>query len=479
MLCTFAAAATASADDVLVLGRDGRVHARDDRALPPLTMKAPPRTRAVATTAKRKRRTVYGELKRLRDRGAITPEEYTARRAAYVQARRSAGHLDGIGRSQMRAVLSTVEAIAARGQLTASRLAPLWLTLDRNLQWWSTGRSLGSGQRIEFAGSELVWQYYPGQGLQLQMLGNFGKLNGLWGSRQNARLEFMLDELLALAAKRAGGVAWEYYFFFGGGVPPWVSGMAEGTAVQALARAAKRLHREADVLPIAKQALGVFRKRTPVGVRVPDKAGDHYAIYSYAPNLRVLNGFIQSLVGLYDYARLSKDPEGTALFAAAEPEARREVPLYDTGAWSLYARGSTSYESNLSYHDLLQDFLANLCDRTGVDVYCRTAEHFLAYEHVPPQIDVASRRLRGGRYGRIGFTLSKVSTITLQITRGARTVEARPFGAVGHGKRTFGWRVPRRAGEYTVQLTARDLAGNVASDATTVTVLKPRRHKRP
>ena len=474
-----AAAAPASADDVLVLGRDGRVHAREDRALPAVTMKAPPRTRAVAATAKRKRRTVYGELKRLRDRGAITPDEYAARRASYVEARRGAGRLHGVARSQMRAVVSTVEAIAARRQLTASRLAPLWLTLARNLQWWSTGQSLSSGQRVEFEGSELVWQYYPGQGLQLQILGNFGKLNGLWGTRQNARLAFMLDELLPLAAERAGGVAWEYYFAFGGGRPPWVSGLAEGTAVQALARAAKRLHREADVLPIAKQALGVFRKRTPAGVRVPEQDGDHYAIYSYAPKLRVLNGFIQSLVGLYDYARLSGDPEGTALFTAAEPEARREVPLYDTGAWSLYARGSSTYESSLSYHDLLQGFLANLCNRTHVDVYCRTADNFLAYKRVPPQLEVISRRLRGGRYGRIGFTLSKISTLTLQITRGARTVEARPFGAVGRGKRTFGWEVPRRAGKYTVLLTARDLAGNATSDTTTVTVLKPRRHKRP
>jgi hypothetical protein len=41
------------------------------------------------------------------------------------------------------------------------------------------------------------------------MLGNFGKLNGLWGSRDNDRLAVMLDELLPLAAERAGGLAWE------------------------------------------------------------------------------------------------------------------------------------------------------------------------------------------------------------------------------------------------------------------------------
>jgi D-glucuronyl C5-epimerase C-terminus len=481
MLCSLVGAASASAGEVLVLGKDGRVYAREDPALPALTMKAPPRRGpAVATAAgKKRKRTVYSELKRLRGNGQITPEEYTRYRAGFVDVKRRAKRLDGIGRTEMRAVIATVEDMAARRKLSASRLEPLWLTLDRNLEWWTTGRSLGSGQRIEFAGSELVWQYYPGQGLQLQMLGNFGKLNGLWGSRQNAKLGFMLDELLPLAADRAGGVAWEYYFNFGGGRPPWVSGLAEGTAVQALSRAAKRLHREAEVLPIAKQALGVFRKRTPTGVRVPEKSGDHYAIYSFAPSLRVLNGFIQSLIGLYDYARISKDPEGTALFQAAEPEARRETPEYDTGAWSLYSRGSSTHESTLSYHDLLQGFLANLCERTDIAVYCTTAEHFETYKTVPPELDVKSARLRGGRYGRVPFELSKISTVSLQITRGARTVEARPFGAVGYGRRTFGWQAPRRAGTYTVTLTARDLAGNATSDTTTVRVLKPKKKKRP
>jgi hypothetical protein len=478
ILCSLGAA-PAFADDVVVLGRDGAIRHTEDKALPAATMQVP-RAHAVATAARKpKKRTVTSELKRLRDAGGITAEDYTARRAAYLDARRQAKKLAGLGRSQMTAVIRSLDDMAARKQLTASRIVPLWLTLERNLQWWSTGKSLGAGQRVEFEGSELVWQYYPGQGLQLQMLGNFGKLNGLWGSKDNARLDFMVNELLPLAAERAGGVAWEYYFTFGGGKPPWVSGLAEGTAVEALARAATRLHREAEIMPIAQRALGVFRKRTPTGVRVPLAHGDHYAIYSFAPNLRVLNGFIQSLVGLYDYARLSKDPLGTQLFQAAEPEARVETPTYDTGAWSLYSRGSSTHESNLSYHDLLQDFLADLCKRTQIDVYCTTADHFLAYKAVAPVLTVQSKTLRGGKYGRVPFELSKISNVTLQITRGARTVEARPFGAVGYGKRTFGWQAPRKAGTYTVVLTARDLAGNATSAETTVRVLKPKKKKQP
>jgi hypothetical protein len=483
LLVVLLAAAPAAADDVLVLGKDGRVHTRDDRFLRPADL-ATPRTRrghAVAGVAarKKKRRTVIRELKRLRNAGSISPEDYAARRASYQDVKRRTRRLSGVRETIMRSVVATVDGIAARRQLTATRLHPLWLTMERNLEWWQEGPLLASGRRVEFEGSELVWQYYPGSGLQLQMLGNFGKLNGLWGGRENDRLAFMLDELLPLAVERAGGLAWEYYFTFGGGRPPWVSGLAQGTAVQALARAARRLKRQADVLPIAQRALDIFEAPTPQGVRVAAEHGNHYAIYSFAPDLRVLNGFIQSLVGLHDYARLSGDPRGTALFEAAEPQARHEVPLYDTGAWSLYSRGSSTRESDLGYHDLLQGFLAGLCRRTDREVYCTTAENFVAYKSQPPAIDVNPRRLRGGKPGRVAFKLSKISNVSLRITRGSRVVEARPFGVVGYGRRTFGWDVPRRRGDYTVELAVRDLAGNAASAQAVVRVLKPKRKKRP
>ncbi len=479
LLAALVCAAPAAADDVLVLGKDGQVTAKNDRFLRDNELKAP-RTRAVAGAAvKKKKRTVIGELKRLRDAGAITPEDYALRRAVYEDVKRRTRRLSGVRETIMRSVVATVDDIAARRQLIASRLNALWLTLERNLEWWSEGPLLASGRRVEFEGSELVWQYYPGSGLQLQMLGNFGKLNGLWGGRENDRLAVMLDELLALPAERAGGLAWEYYFPFGGGRAPWVSGLAQGTAVQALARSASRLRRQADVLPIAQRALTIFDAPTPQGVRVPAEHGNHYAIYSFAPDLRVLNGFIQSLIGLYDYARISGDPRGTALFEAAEPQARHEVPLYDTGAWSLYSRGTSTHESSLSYHDLLQGFLENLCERTDTEVYCTTAENFVVYKSQPPAILVKPKRLRGGKAGRVNFELSKISNVTLKITRGTKVVESRPFGTVGYGKRTFGWDVPRRRGDYTVQLDVRDLAGNPASAQAVVTVLKPKRKTRP
>ena len=55
---------------------------------------------------------------------------------------------------------------------------------------------IGDGQRVGFAGSQLVWQYYAGQGIEIQWLGTFGKANGyfLSGRADDARLTALLDE---------------------------------------------------------------------------------------------------------------------------------------------------------------------------------------------------------------------------------------------------------------------------------------------
>jgi hypothetical protein len=489
VLCSLAAAASAHAAPVLVLGKDGRVR-EHGRSLAPADgfpaarpAKAQRRTAARASIAARRSRqgrkpTVAGELKALYAAGAIDQATYAERRAAYSQARRTVRRLTGARKLELGAVVKTLQDIAARGQLTASRLPALWLTLERNREWWTTGPLLSAGRRVGFEGSEIVWQYYPRAGIQIQVLGTFGKVNALWSSRRNAALGRAVDELLPLAAERAGGLAWEYYFPYRAGPAPWVSGLAQGTALQALSRAATRLGREADIFPYTSRGLAIFERPAPEGVNVPAGAGVHYAQYSFEPELRILNGFIQSLVGLFDYAKLAGDARARALFEAGERRAREEVPAYDTGAWSLYSRGSVERESDLGYHTLLRDFLESLCDRTADPLYCGAESNFDAYLEEPPELAVRTRRLRGGKYGYIKVDLSKISNVTLRIRRGGETVHSRYVGTLAYGRRELGWLAPRKAGLYTVDLTARDLAGNPASATGDVEILKPLKKKR-
>jgi hypothetical protein len=433
-----------------------------------------------ADGAAAKRRTVKSELARLAASGQIAAGDRDQRLSDFNATKRAAGRLPRgtTRRTELTGVVSVVEGIAARKRLTGPRLVPLWLMLDTNRAYWTTHTYGPSTRRTSFPGSQLVWQYFPGQGLQFHPLANFAKLNALWSAKDDEAADQMLTELLALRVPRAGGVAWEYDFAFAGGRPPWVSGIAQGTAVQSMARVAKRLGREDEVLPVLEQALGVFKTPTPEGVRVQTADGPEYALYSFAPDLHVINGFAQALIGLYDLGKITGDPEAQALYTEGELVARREVPTYDTGAWSLYSRGSIEHESDLSYHQLLTTFLHNLCTRTNEPVYCDTELRFAQYELEAPAVSLATSTLRGGTLAKVRIRLSKISRVGLKFSRGGRVVATRPAVVVGHGTPALLWSVPRRPGAYDVDITAVDLAGNVGTAAGTIDVLKPKKRKR-
>ncbi|WP_205697289.1 D-glucuronyl C5-epimerase family protein [Conexibacter sp. SYSU D00693] len=485
----------ASASPITVLERDGRAVTREDPYLPPaspvdvpagaLAPARAPHAGAVAAA----RKTVPGELRRLLDAQAIDQAHHDRWRTAFDDARRTWRRLRGARRTALGSVIRTTQDVAASGRLTASRAPALFLTLERNRAWWGGGPLLAAGRRVSFAGSRLVWQHYPGHGLQIQWLGTFGKANGLFQSTEHdPELRQLLDEAAPLAAQRAGGIAWEYLFPFDGGRPPWASAMAQGTAMQAYSRAAIRL-REPRYFEVARSAMGIFRTAPPQGVRITTDAGAHYLIYSSLPKLRVLNAFVQALNGLLDFARLANDAEGRALFEQGERELRRALPRYDTGAWSMY---STSRESDLGYHTLVRDFLRGLCQRltdvrdrqpavpeagtpdtggvapTGPRpevpdpaLYCDTATRFTGYLREKPELELRTTRLREAVTGKLRFSLSKVSTVSITVLRGGRVVEARTL-RLGGGQRAIGLR-PSKAGPLTVRLRAVDLAGNAGA----------------
>jgi hypothetical protein len=433
-----------------------------------------------AAHAAKPRKTIARELSKLYRQGKIDQPTYSAHRAVHDDVKRTIRGLSGVRRTELAGVLASVERMAARGSLRASRLAPLFLTLQRNREWWSSQALLSSGQRVSFQDSELVWQYVPGQGLQIHPLANFGRLNAYAKSRgSRVANQVLLNELMAIAVPRGGGLAWEYYFDFGGGRPPWVSGLAQGTGLQAIARSASKLGRSDELLPAIQRGLTMFEQEPPTGVRVATGDGAHYAQYSFAPSLRIINGFVQSLVGLYDVAQITGDQRAAQLFADGDAAAKQELPLFDTGAWSLYSRDAITRESDLHYHTLLRDFLTNLCDRTQEAVYCTTEAHFTDYLTTPPVLDVRTTRVRGGTRSALRFTLSKISSATVRVAApDGDTVLSLALGTIGRGTRSVTWSVPRRAGGYTMQIDATDLAGNTASAEEPFEVLPPKRRKR-
>jgi D-glucuronyl C5-epimerase C-terminus len=327
----------------------------------------------------------------------------------------------------------------------------------------------------------VLYQYFPGQGLQLHPLSTFKKANHMHGACERGegvcspeRLRRLLDEMESLAVQRSRRfIAWEYAFHFGGGAPPWISGMAEATGIQAYARAADLLG-EPRYFEIARNALGAFETLPPRGVRTVGFAGGiHYLQYSFAPRLYIFNAFLQSLIGLYDFGRIAGDERATELYQQAEPEAHEEIPLSDVGDWSRYSyRGS---ESNHDYHELLRELLASMCSRRLGELYCEYADRYRGYQVDPPELTYTGPQLTTAKQlTAIRFRVSKLSAVEAKVYRGTKLVFSR-LGTFRRGVGAFAWR-PRGPGTFTVRLGAKELRTGLGKKdrATTEIEVEPR-----
>ncbi|MEA2402770.1 MAG: hypothetical protein QOK00_3173, partial [Thermoleophilaceae bacterium] len=126
--------------------------------------------------------------------GTVAPAQAAAYRDVLTRARATRDRLRGVRRRELASVLHIATDLARRGALTGGRMPAVFLTLRRNAEWWgahgppapgSPGEQGARGRRcaplparariarVTFAGSRLVFQYYPGLGLQLQV-------NGTW-----------------------------------------------------------------------------------------------------------------------------------------------------------------------------------------------------------------------------------------------------------------------------------------------------------
>ena len=467
-LLALALAAPASAAPVLVV--DGaRVSKRDDPLVPSRSatdLGRPPvasvsRT-AVASTA-RGRRAVTAGLRRAYRARRLSRARYRRYLRGYRRALSTHRRLRGARRAQLGYLIGSLEGMALRGRLGTSRMPVLFLQLERNRQYWARLPYPGSGADITFRGSEILFRFFPGRGLQLHPLATFKKANLMYGACRGtvgapcrrAGLARLLDEMSRLAVRRGRGfIAWEYLFHFGGGSPPWMSGMAQATGIQALGRAADMLGRPAYDAT-ARKALGAFSAGPPTGVRTRGfRGGVHYLQYSFAPRLYIYNAFLQSLIGLYDFSESAGDARARALYDAAEPEARREIPTSDVGDWSRYSyRGR---ESNHDYHELLREFVQSMCNRGLGSLYCTYARRYRSYQTAPARLElVGPATATADRPTRIVFDLSKLSAVEITVTKGGRTALHR-IATFRRGRRSFAW-TPGSPGTYSVRLGAKEL----------------------
>ena len=403
--------------------------------------------------------------------GQVDPVIVDAWQRDWLDARRAARRLTGTSKAHLAGVVANTRKLARDG-LLPDRVRPALLIVQRNVEWFWRDRlaAPATGTRRAFPGSSVVFQLFAGNGWQLHPLANLGTLSSLSKRRQiTERTRVWADDLLGLAVRRNGALAFEYLFPFSGGGPAWASAMPQALALETYARLGKRAE--------AREMLEVFRQDPPFGVRFVTEPGRaHYLMYPQSPRMMIGNGFAQAILSLQAYAALEPaDGAVQETYELALAEARAAMTMYDTGAWSLYYHepGSTrGQESDLHYHRLFRDFLEKLCDRAGGEPFCSLADRFALYETEPVRFGTprfgATRKLVEGR-----VFVSKRSTIRATLWNGDTAIDGVTLGA---RRGTFRVRFdrPRAAGEYRIKLEATALTGQ-RSETEVLRTLRKRR----
>ncbi|XP_057185938.1 glucuronic acid epimerase a [Triplophysa rosa] len=120
----------------------------------------------------------------------------------------------------------------------------------------------------------------------------------------------------------------------------WYSAMAQGQAMSTLVRAYLVTHNPA-YLSAALRATSPFKKTSEQrGVKAAFmNKYDWYEEYPTTPSSFVLNGFIYSLIGLYDVAETAGNKlgrEAGVLFSQGLESLKAMLPLFDTGYGTVY-----------------------------------------------------------------------------------------------------------------------------------------------
>jgi hypothetical protein len=446
------------------------------------------RRRLAALARARRSTTVEGALRAARLSGRISPAMEARLRRQWSDANATLNRLTGVRKSELGYMVGVLRSLAASHQLTSERLEPTFLILYRNTRYWPKRPLPASRATTTFGKDPAIFRYYSGHGWQLQQLTSWGRANAMAGACLNAlrtrtkkdrcRISAVtkaLDRMSELSVTRNGFTAFEYYFEFGGGAPPWVSGMVQATAIQALSRGYRALG-ITRWKRTAERALGAFEQAPPSGVSVPAPEGRDYLQYSFAPGLRILNADLQAMIGLHDGAALLHSERAERLFKRGEAAARRRVSEFDTGAWSLYSEHGS--ESTYDYHVLLQGFLAGLCKRTNAKVYCRTSNAFKRYEREPTRIAITPlRNLSADRTSTVRFSLSKVSDVKVRVW-GTRGMSLSRDLKLPRGSHTLSWHPPGR-GRFKLRIEAKGPSGPTGIESRTIKIKLPKPKPKP
>ena len=189
--------------------------------------------------------------------------------------------------------------------------------------------------------------------------------------------QMYLDKLLACAdwavenQQEDGG--WKTFVYECAEQP--YSSMAQGEGISMLIRA-HLVTREDKYLHAAAKAKDFMLLPLAEG-GTTDYQGEDVYLYEYTFRPLVLNGWIFSLWGLYDYCKYTADEQTQSVLDATLETLKKKLPEFDIGYWSMYEDGKRICSP--FYHDLHIAQLTVMYDLFGDDIYNEFAKKWDAY----------------------------------------------------------------------------------------------------
>lgn len=209
-----------------------------------------------------------------------------------------------------------------------------------------------------------------------------------------------------------------------GAARPWLSALTQGNVLSVLARAYKATS-DTQYLECAQRCVRSFQfDILDGGVSAPvANGGIFFEEVATYPAGRILNGYILSVLGIYDYLYVTDDPQIQRLAEWSVETLHELLPGYELGYWSsydlIYNRPAPRF-----YHLLHVSLLQALALQTGCQ-HCRDlADRWAAYDRPP------FARLRYFTVSRLRRYASKLSRQKSSIQRQGTVAKIRALAGI-------------------------------------------------
>ena len=136
---------------------------------------------------------------------------------------------------------------------------------------------------------------------------------------------------------------------------PWYSGLAQGQGISVLIRALKETGDKKYAIAIDEAYKSILVDVEAGRVNYTDLNGENWIEeYIVKPPTHILNGFLWTLWGVYEYSVYFKDSKSKILFDNFSDTILNNLDSYDLGYWSKYEISNTKIPmiASLFYHKL-------------------------------------------------------------------------------------------------------------------------------